>query len=139
MPTGEPQSPRFRALVADDDEDTLDAVARAVERLGFTVTRASTGGELIEAFANHRFDLIVTDVSMPWMTGLQALHAVRTAGLGTPVVVMTALRQPFVDSQTSALGESAVLLRKPFGTKQLYAAIQKLLGPSVVVDTHEQF
>jgi CheY-like chemotaxis protein len=120
---------RLRALVADDDEQTLHMVAQAVELFGAEVTCASTGGELIEALgAGKPFDLIVTDVAMPWMTGLQVMHSVRTAGLHTPVVVMTALQDPSVAAQASRLGHDAVLLRKPFNVDALHAAIRGVLG-----------
>lgn len=126
---------RLRALVADDDEQTLHSVAAAVELLGVDVTCASTGGELVEHLgAEEPFDLIVTDVSMPWMTGLQVMHSVRTAGLRTPVVVMTALRAPSVGTQAAALGEDAVLLFKPFSVADLHAAIRLVLGHPAVAE-----
>ncbi len=124
---------RLRVLIADDDEETLRTVAAAVELLSADVTRASTGGELLEHLgAEDPFDLIITDVSMPWMTGLQVMHSVRTAGLRTPVVVITALRVPSVDTQASTLGENAVLLHKPFDVEDLHAAIGTVLGRPVV-------
>ena len=83
-----------RILVADDDPELLDVVDENLTRRGADVTRATNGAELFENLAEKGpFDLIVTDVAMPWMTGVQAMHAARTAGLGTPIVVMTALRQ----------------------------------------------
>ena len=64
---------------------------------------------------------------MPWTTGLQAMHSVRTAGLSTPIVVMTALRDPKIAEQVGALGRGATLLYKPFGIERLYAAMQSAL------------
>jgi CheY-like chemotaxis protein len=113
-----------RILVADDDADLLDAVAHALEQSGARVTRAASGGQLIEAVGDDGpFDLVVTDISMPWMTGLQVMHAVRTAGLTTPVVVMTALQDERIGAQVEALGRCAVLLRKPFTGRQLLEAV----------------
>ncbi len=118
-----------RALVADDDLDLLDAVAGALEYLGLEVVRVHSGGELIERMAEEgAFDLIVTDVAMPWMSGIQALRVVRTAGISTPVIVMTALTDDWTAAQVAALGESAVLLRKPFDLSQLEAAAVRLLA-----------
>jgi len=122
MRTGKP-----RALVADDDPDTLNVVSEAVDQFGFDVTRAATGDELISELAAGSFELIITDVSMPWMTGLQAMHSARTAGLATPVVVITALRDDKVVEQVGALGHDATLLRKPFGIDELHAAIRTVL------------
>ncbi len=120
--------PHSRVLVADDDRDMRDAVAGVLQALGADVIRASSGGELIERMADEGpFDLLVTDISMPWMSGLQAVHAVRSAGLATPIIVMTAMKDERIPSQVEALGKNAVLLRKPFELDELEAAASKLL------------
>jgi len=117
----------LRALVADDDPDTLRIVGEAVEQFGADVTSAATGDELIAQLADTHFDFVVTDVSMPWMTGLQAVHSARSAGLQTPIVVITALRDDKIAKQVTALGHDATLLYKPFGIDQLHAAIHSVL------------
>jgi two-component system cell cycle response regulator CpdR len=117
-------------LVADDDADLLAAVADALERLGATVIRAESGAELIDRLASDGpFDLVVTDVSMPWMNGLQAIHAARTAGLGTSVIIMTALNDQPLAARVRALGQRSVLLRKPFALSELERAASELLAP----------
>ena len=123
---------KLRALIADDDPETLRLVAEAVEQFGAEVTCAATGGELIEQLPEARLDLVVTDVSMPWMTGLQAMHSARTAGWSTPIVVMTAFRDDKIVDQVKALGHNAVLLHKPFGIDELYAAMRSVLGQPAV-------
>ena len=118
-----------RVLVADDDSLVLETVADALTHKGATVTRAASGAELIEQLDNEGpFDLIVTDISMPWMNGLEAMQTLRTAGLGTPVIVITARTDKRLPLQIRALGENALLLRKPFEVSQLVAAASKLLA-----------
>ena len=118
-----------RVLVADDDPELLDVVAEGLTHLGADVTRASTGAELIDRLAeNGPFDLVVTDIAMPWMTGLRAIHAARTAGVGTPVIVMTALRDEGLSAQVEALGGNAVLLKKPFDLAALESIAARLLA-----------
>ncbi len=113
-------------LIADDDNAMLDLVTQTMERLGFVVTRAEDGDQLLQQIAEHGpYDLLISDISMPWMTGLQVLHSARTAGLATPLIVMTAL--PVDGSCVRPFGSNAVLLRKPFRTKQLVAAVNHLL------------
>ena len=115
-------------LVADDDPLLLSTVTDALTHVGATVAPAASGAELIERLANEGpFDLVVTDVSMPWMSGLQAMHAIRTAGLSTPVIVMTALPDERIPSQVRALGDNAMLLRKPFDLHHLVNAATTLL------------
>lgn len=117
-----------RILVADDDPDLLRSVADALEHTGATVVRAKDGADLLQRMANDGpFELIVTDVAMPWMSGLQAMHAARYAGLGTPIVVMTALRDGWVPEQVTALGHDAALLQKPFEVEELRDVVGRLL------------
>lgn len=122
---------RPRILVADDDAMLLDDVASVLEDVG-EVTRAASGAELIEHLGDDApYDLIVTDVAMPWMTGVQAVQATRYAGLVTPVIVMTALRDPEIPDRVSALGGQVVLLRKPFGVLELHAAIGRVWSEAI--------
>jgi DNA-binding response OmpR family regulator len=120
-----------RVLIADDDRDFLDAIAAAVHHLGADVIRVTSGGELIERMADEGpFDLVITDISMPWMSGLQALQAARTAGVETPVIVMTALRDEKLPERVAAIGGgAAVLLQKPFELSALEAKVTELLQP----------
>ena len=121
--------PHVHVLVADDDPQLLDAVADALTRLGADVVRAGSGADLIEQLANAGpFDLVVTDIGMPWMSGLQAMHLTRAAGLATSVIVVTALTDERIPAQVRALGEQAVLLRKPFELSELEAAASMLLS-----------
>lgn len=123
--------PHARILVADDDPDLLGTVSDALERLGAEVVRAGCGAELIEKLAEAGpFSLIVTDISMPWMSGLQALASARTAGLGAAVIVMTGLRDERIPAQVLALGQKAALLRKPFELSELESLAAGLLSPS---------
>jgi DNA-binding response OmpR family regulator len=118
---------RARVLVADDDPELLDTVAEALTLLDAEVIQASSGAQLIEELAdNGPFDLVVTDIAMPFMNGVRAMRAARTAGLGPSLVVMTALRDNTIPAQVRALG--GTLLRKPFKLSELEALVGKLLA-----------
>ena len=115
--------------MADDDPEMLGLVAEALEHLGIDVVAVTAGGELLEKLANDGpFDLIVTDISMPWMTGLQVMHSARTAGLAVPVVVMTGLCDPTLTEQVISLGAHAELLHKPFSIHELRTAVRRGLA-----------
>ena len=120
---------RLRALIADDDPEMLTMVTKALRQFGADVVDARSGAELLELIANDgAFDVIVTDISMPWMTGMQVMQSARTAGLPVPVVVITALRDPTVPAQVASLGARAELLHKPFSIDELYGALRRCLA-----------
>lgn len=119
---------RAKTIVADDDPAILDLITQDLESRGMEVLRADNGVVLIELVANHGpFDLIVTDISMPWMSGLQVALSARHAGVRTPVIVMTGLRDDALMRQISHLGDNTILLRKPFELAELHGAVELLL------------
>jgi len=113
-----------RVLVADDDPEMVGAIADALERLGYRVARAASGAELVDRYAREGpFDLIISDVSMPWMDGLKTVQSMRSAGVTAPVIVMTALRNDQIPLQVRALGGKTRLLQKPFDLVELETAV----------------
>ncbi|HEX8107704.1 MAG TPA: response regulator [Kofleriaceae bacterium] len=120
---------RSRALVADDDLEILDMVSRALSQLGLEVITASSGSDLLDKVAEQGpFDLVVTDVAMPWMSGLQVMHSARTAGMRCPVIVITALRDSRTGDQVETLGAQVRRLNKPFSMGELEEAVRASLG-----------
>lgn len=117
-------------LVADDDPELLDVVASDLEHEeGADVVRVGDGASMIQEIADGGpFDLIVTDIAMPWMSGMQVAHAARSAQISTPVLVMTARQDGDIERQVDALGGNARLLRKPFELGELHAAVASLLA-----------
>lgn len=121
--------PHVRILVADDDAELLGTIATALERAGAEVVRAESGAELLERIADEQpFALVITDVAMPWLNGLYAMHSARNVGDRTPVIVMTALKDDRLTDQVRSLGRNAMLLRKPFSLEDLESAALRLLS-----------
>lgn len=117
----------LRVLVADDDPDLLEVIVEALTYQGAKVASASSGAELLERLAEESpFDLVITDVLMPWMTGLQVASSVREAGMEVPVIFMTGLEDASLIEKVRALQRTA-LLRKPFDAEQLQATVAKLV------------
>lgn len=116
-------------LVAEDDEDLLQTVATALEEHGASVVRAKSGGSLVERLADDGpFALVITDVALPWGSGVRAMSLARAAGVETPVLVMTGLRDEWLPTEVLALGQNVALLHKPFGLDELHDAIERLLA-----------
>ena len=121
--------PHARILIAEDDEVMLGFVAEAFEKAGAQVTRAENGVELVERLNDGSpYALVVTDISMPWMSGLQVMQSARFVGVMTPVILITALRDEQLPGQVAAMGRRVALLRKPFDAYALCELAESLLA-----------
>jgi putative two-component system response regulator len=117
-----------RIVIADDDPDSLELLRLALGNPQIEICEAVNGAELVDLLAEDGpFDLVVTDVHMPWMEGLQVLLSARAAEIHTPVLVITGLTRPDLQTKVDRLG-SAKLLRKPFGVSELRAAVAELMA-----------
>lgn len=119
-------------VVAEDHEDIRFVLQRALERAGHQVVVAADGAEALTAIRRHRPALVVTDVDMPKMTGLDLCRAIRADEdlRHIPVVLASGSLLPG-DERAAEVGASATLL-KPFLPAQLLACVQSLLqGPGV--------
>jgi DNA-binding NarL/FixJ family response regulator len=114
-------------LLVDDEPDTRDLLARALEREGFSCITSDSPSAALEALAKAPFiDVVVTDVVMGGddRAGLRLLPALRAAGVHAPVVVMTAFAD--VQKVKIALNDGAgYFLEKPFRAPDLVAAIER--------------
>jgi two-component system, OmpR family, response regulator MprA len=118
-----------RLLVVDDDPDVRDSLSRALRRAGYSVTTAVHGADALDALARSPVDLVVLDVLMPIVDGLQACRMLRERGDATPVLVLTA--RDAVDDRVTGLEVGADdYLVKPFALRELLARVRALLRRS---------
>ncbi len=126
-----PGSPkgRERILLVDDETDLLDLVRQTLEPLGYQVAAHSLPEDALEAFlANPQsFDLVLTDQSMPRLTGLQLAARLREVRPNLPIVLCTGLSMVIPPDRLQALGE-AWLLTKPFSTGELARVVRQALS-----------
>lgn len=107
-----------RILVADDDDDVRALLAKALRAANFDVVLARNGLEAIELLTKEPVDAVVTDISMPEMTGIELLRAIRGRDADVPVVLITG--SPDVDSAMQAVRLGAlVYLTKPVDFDEL--------------------
>jgi len=117
-----------RIVIADDDPDSLELLRLALGNPLVEICEATNGAELVQLLAEDGpFDLVVTDIHMPWMEGLQVLHSARAAEVKSPVLVITGLAGTDLQAKVDRLG-NAKLLRKPFGIPELRAAVADLMA-----------
>jgi CheY-like chemotaxis protein len=114
-------------VVAEDHEDIRFVLKRALERAGHEVVAAADGAEALEAVRRHRPEIVVTDVDMPHMSGLELCRAIRADAelQHIPVVLASGSLLPG-DHRAAEVGASATLL-KPFLPAQLLACVTALL------------
>ncbi len=80
---------RSRVMLIDDDREMLVSLGAVLERLGCSVTMFSDPGEALDAFEAGETELVLTDLSMPGMSGLDVLRAVRGRDPGAAVALVT--------------------------------------------------
>ena len=79
-----------RVLLVEDDEDNRELMAEVLEGAGYQVLTAANGAAGLRTLAEHSVDVVVTDVGMPGMGGLEVARAAKEIAPGVPVVVVTA-------------------------------------------------
>jgi CheY-like chemotaxis protein/anti-sigma regulatory factor (Ser/Thr protein kinase) len=115
-----------RILVVDDDDTTRLIISRLLAKTGFSVSEARDGVEALEILRTDRFDLMVCDVWMPRMTGLDLLVALRTVDRAPRVVVMTSDDTP--DTLLKAVREQAFsYVHKPVEPSKLLRRVREAL------------
>jgi len=115
-----------RILVVDDDDTTRLIISRVLAKTGFSVSEARDGVEALEILRSDRFDLMVCDVWMPRMTGLDLLVALRTLDHAPRVVVMTSDDTP--DTMLKAVREQAFsYVHKPVEPSKLLTTVREAL------------
>jgi CheY-like chemotaxis protein len=109
--------------LADDDPDVRSNLRMILESSGWEVYEAWSGVDLLSALASEGpFDLILTDVHMPWLSGTRVIQMVREAGFDVPVVVMTAFADQGVRDAVAGIPDAHLLL-KPFDIDELLERI----------------
>ena len=111
-------------LVVDDEPELLRGVCRGLKLLGYSVTEARNGEEAVQHLRRRAFDVVVSDIVMPGMGGIQLLKEIRQHDLHVPVVLMTGA--PAVSTAVQALEYGAFhYLTKPVEPEALDTIVQK--------------
>ena len=118
-----------RVLVVDDDRAVRESLRRSLTFNGYEVQLASDGAEALIAVGTHQPDLVVMDVMMPRLDGLEATRSLRAAGNDVPILVLTA--RDAVGDRVAGLDAGADdYLTKPFALEELLARLRALLRRS---------
>ena len=115
-----------RVLVVDDDPQLREALTRALELDDYQVSTASNGAQALEAISGNRPDVVVLDVMMPYVGGLDVCRTLRERKDRLPILVLTARDE--VGDRVAGLDAGADdYLTKPFALEELRARLRALL------------
>jgi DNA-binding NtrC family response regulator len=116
----------MKILVVDDEEGARDLFNTILTDEGYDVALANGGEEALGLFKGNPFDLVITDIKMPVMDGLQLLQEIRKMGSKTDVIMVTAYGE--VESYLKAMSLGAAeYINKPIRIKELKQIVHKVL------------
>jgi DNA-binding NtrC family response regulator len=127
-----------RVLVIDDDVGVRTVIKTVLERQGFAVVVAADGRSGIAAIQEQKFDVVIVDIFMPDMDGLESIRAFNKVAPSVPVVAMSGFLfrdalSPAPDflAMATKLG-AACSLQKPFRSKELLRVVETCLGQTAL-------
>lgn len=118
--------------VIDDDESLRDTIAVLLEREGFRTIGQADGKSGLEAALTARPDLILVDLRLPILSGVEVCKQLRTARVTTPIIVLSAIGDEIDKVLMLEIGADDYIV-KPFGTRELIARIRAVLRRSTSV------
>jgi DNA-binding NtrC family response regulator len=112
-------------LVIDDDDRWLRALDKVLTGEGAVVTGARWAGDVLDILTARKiqFDLLITDLRMPFVSGLTMVYSVRKMFPALPIIVLTAFGSPYVKAECLSQG-AAAFLEKPLDTTALLGVIE---------------
>ena len=117
---------RRRLLLVEDDRTLRQALSFSLTREGYEVATAADGEAALEAARSTRLDLILLDVMLPGMSGVEVLRVLRREGVGTPVIILSA-KGDEIDRVVGLQVGADDYVAKPFSRPELVARIEAVL------------
>ncbi|MCZ6633458.1 MAG: response regulator, partial [bacterium] len=116
-----------KILVIDDELDMLSSCKKLLERMGNTVSVAERGEDGLERFENEDHDLVITDLKMPGMDGMEVLRGIKERRPGTTVIVFTGFGT--VEDAVMAMKEGAFdFIQKPIKPDEFRIVVERALN-----------
>jgi len=116
----------MRVLLVEDDERIVDFVQRGLKAEGYAVEVARNGQEAIALGSVGQFQIIILDLGLPDINGRDVCERLRNAGVGTPILMLTA-RDTVQDKVTGLRSGADDYMTKPFAFEELLARIEVLM------------
>jgi len=115
-----------KILVVDDEESIRWVLGKSLEKAGYSVEYGENGSQAIDMTNSDTFSLVILDINMPDMTGIEALRDMRLNGLDIPIIIITA--QNTVKNAIDAMKEGAYdYIAKPFDLDEVKFTVQRAI------------
>ena len=124
---GGPAMDRTDVLIIDDDRTWLESISDLLDEAGFSVRSVTDGEQALDFLATEQPALVISDVQMPRIDGLELLRQFRKQDRRTPVLMMSAEDQASIQDRAMSEGANA-FLRKPVSVSLLMRAVHRYLG-----------
>ena len=123
---------RKKILVIDDEELVIRSLSKLLEKNGYTVFLAKNGQDALVMVEEERFDLIIADIRMPGMNGVEAMHSINESLekqniKNTPVIFITGYADEKIEKMAEAFNPLAYIY-KPFDISELVEKVKNTLG-----------
>jgi len=131
---------KMKLLLVDDEVDFAESLADLLDFQGYEVHLAHNGQDALSKFSEQAFDMVILDMKMPGMNGVECLRAIRDLKPGTMAVMLTAFTH--MDFINQALDAGALcVLNKTMSTEELLTTLQSFKpdGPVLLVDDDKEF
>jgi len=116
---------KITAAIVDDDEEVLDLIEQILKEDGVSTQRFLQAETLLDIAGNWTFDIIISDLMLPGLTGLELLDRLQQKGINTPFVLITGYAS--LDSAIEAVNRGAFsYIKKPFNLNEIRIVISRL-------------
>jgi len=115
-------------LIMDDEAATRGIMETVLAKAGYAITVCSNGKEGIDKFRNHQCDLVITDISMPVMNGLEVITLIRKENAEVPIIAISGTERSSSFLSMADYYTADVTIEKPINAQELIQAVKDALA-----------
>ena len=123
----------FKILVVEDDSELRQLFSHVLTKHGYSVTESENGAEALKALKISYFDLIISDIMMPEVDGYELVRTIRSSGLTTPVLMITA-KDAFDDMKLGFSSGTDDYMVKPINVNEMVLRVGALLRRAQMIN-----